>query len=324
MATGRVFLVTVLCTLASKYVSASDIFDQILDDVSPCVEVCENTYPLHTYPKAENLFACKRGCRMFSIMEFVEDTDNFNDTCRHCNAACKEAYSQTSTNYACNLGCQSQVPFAQKRQEVLANEPPRIHYLEPLVMVRHFYNNFMDNARSYASWSWSMYVESDDGKVYMFQSQPEFFTLNPWNDKSNFGSDKTLRDFETNLQALRDDESTIYPDKSKSAAMLGPDADYSSDWLACVSKKSGLPRWLLSATIFLSSMALLWLCCATTVTAPDQRVPKQKLSIYGDLEYLNQSKDRLPYPVYIKPAGPDDDAEPLPLKIEIDHTQSRI
>ncbi|XP_070564434.1 transmembrane protein 59-like isoform X2 [Ptychodera flava] len=313
--------VTLIFTFLSQYARSSDVFDNILDDVSPCVDVCEQTYPLHTYPKAEHLFACKRGCRMFSIMEFVEDSNDFNGTTIHCNAACQEAYTLPGNMYACNLGCQNQLPFAKKRVEELAGEPSPIHVLEPMLLVRHFYNNFLDNAKSYVSWSWSMYMESDNGKVYMFQSQPQIFTSGPWADGDNFlGSDKMLRDIETNLQALKNDDG----EKGPSAAMMISDGDDSNDWLACVSKKSGLPRWVLSATIFLSSMALLWLCCATTVTAPDQRVRKEKLSIYGDLEYLNESKDKYPYPVYIKPASPDEDAEPLPMKIHIDNTQSKI
>ena len=34
-----------------------------------------------------------------------------------CPAACREAYSQTDEQYACNLGCQNQLPFAEKRHE---------------------------------------------------------------------------------------------------------------------------------------------------------------------------------------------------------------
>lgn len=317
MAGARIILLTLLCTLSSKFATSSGIFDQILDDVSPCMDVCENTYPLHTYPKAENLYACKRGCRMFSIMDFVlEQPEDYNSTYKHCSAACVEAYVSASNRYACNLGCKNEVPFAKKKIHDVIDMPPRIHFLEPLMMVRHFCNNFWDSARSYTSWSWSVYAENDNGKIYMFQSEPEIFTSVPLGERSYAGSDKTLRDMETNLQALRGDEATMYPD-----------SDGNSDWLSCVSRKSGLPRWVLSATILLSSVALLWLCCATTVTAPDQKVPKQKLSIYGDLEYLNDSKEKYPYPVYIKPAAPhegDGDAEPLPLKINICNGESQI
>lgn len=59
----------------------------------------------------------------------------------------------------------------------------------------------------------------------------------------------------------------------------------------------------------------------------------QKLSINGDLEYLNKCK-KYPHPIYIKavPAnttgsalnGDDDDVEPLPLDVEIKVQQTKI
>lgn len=37
-------------------------------------------------------------------------------------AACREAYSQADEQYACNLGCQSQLPFAKQRQEQVSSQ----------------------------------------------------------------------------------------------------------------------------------------------------------------------------------------------------------
>ena len=79
---------------------------------------------------------------------------------------------------------------------------------------------------------------------------------------------KMSNNLETNLEVLNDRDSTDYPQKE----------DFSDDaygWLDCVSKKSGLPRWLLGVTLLLSALAMIWLCCATTATAPDQRVSPQ-------------------------------------------------
>jgi hypothetical protein len=42
-------------------------------------------------------------------------------------------------------------------------------------------------------------------------------------------------------------------------------------WLHCVSHKSGVPMWILSSILFLSSFFLLWLCCAATVTSPSAK-----------------------------------------------------
>lgn len=104
----------------------------------------------------EELYACQRGCRLFSICQFVRDSDDLNQTKSECessklrtepltyltvrrpdlcviqcdpgltcvishhlntSAACREAYSHSDEQYACNLGCQNQLPFAEHRLE---------------------------------------------------------------------------------------------------------------------------------------------------------------------------------------------------------------
>lgn len=37
-------------------------------------------------------------------------------------------------------------------------------------------------------------------------------------------------------------------------------------------------------------MVLLWICCATVATAMEQYVPTERLSIYGDTEFVNEQK----------------------------------
>lgn len=40
-------------------------------------------------------------------------------------------------------------------------------------------------------------------------------------------------------------------------------------------RRSGLPRWILAACLFLSIMVMLWLSCASLVTAPEQHIRTQ-------------------------------------------------
>lgn len=40
-------------------------------------------------------------------------------------------------------------------------------------------------------------------------------------------------------------------------------------------RRSGLPRWILAACLFLSIVVMLWLSCASLVTAPEQHVKTQ-------------------------------------------------
>uniref|UniRef100_A0A8C0Z9T1 Transmembrane protein 59 like n=1 Tax=Cyanistes caeruleus TaxID=156563 RepID=A0A8C0Z9T1_CYACU len=98
------------------------------------------------------------------------------------------------------------------------------------------------------------------------------------------------------------------------------------DFLGCMSKRSGLPRWILAACLFLSIMVMLWLSCASLVTAPEQHVKTQPLSINGDKEYLEDldGPGTFPLPpvitVTLCPAHGGEDAGPLPLKVDLDKT----
>ncbi|XP_008945642.1 PREDICTED: transmembrane protein 59-like, partial [Merops nubicus] len=97
------------------------------------------------------------------------------------------------------------------------------------------------------------------------------------------------------------------------------------DFLGCMSKRSGLPRWILAACLFLSIMVMLWLSCASLVTAPEQHVKTQPLSINGDKEYLEDldGPGTFPLPpviaVTLCPTH-GEDAGPLPLKVDLDKT----
>jgi len=70
---------------------------------------------------------------------------------------------------------------------------------------------------------------------------------------------------------------------------------------------------------------LLWICCATVTTAVEQYVPSEKLSIYGDLEYMNEQKLNQ-YPasalMIVKCKADEQEAGPLPTKVNL--TQSAI
>ncbi|MCQ8205689.1 hypothetical protein NP569_25705, partial [Vibrio parahaemolyticus] len=84
-----------------------------------------------------------------------------------------EAYSQPDEQYACHLGCQDQLPFAELRQEQLMSLMPRMQLLFPLTLVRSFWSDMMDSAQSFITSSWTFYLKDDDGKIVIFQSKPE-------------------------------------------------------------------------------------------------------------------------------------------------------
>ncbi|XP_075038249.1 transmembrane protein 59 isoform X2 [Mixophyes fleayi] len=287
--------------------------DTFLGDSSSCHHVCEGTYPLHTYPEEGELFACHRGCRLFSICQFAEDEDDFNKTKVECDSACVEAYPQSNEQYACILGCHSQLPFAEKRQEELSNMMPRIHVLFPLTFVRAFWSDMMDSAQSLMTSSWTLYIQADNGRILVVQSEPEIQQMPPLD----------LEDPSVRANMLDTMSSELVPGDSvgegpwsRRAGVL--ELDGGSGIMKCFSINS---NWLLTASLVLSIVVLLWICCATVATASDQYVPAEKLSIYGDMEYLNEEKlhKYSPTSLVVLHGIPqeNEDAGPLPTKVDL-------
>ncbi|XP_071954413.1 transmembrane protein 59-like [Antedon mediterranea] len=288
-----IFIISVLV----RSNAASELFDSVLDDVSSCSETCENTYPMHTYPENDNLVACERGCRLLSIVEFAnEDQTDLNSTLKTCEGACNEAYDTNEDgNFACSLGCKSQLPYIRQLREQYANMEPVIHMLTPLLMMQNMYHEVLDNAHGMMMSSFSLFMQSDDGVVYVFESQPKLdtFTYQP-----------KYEDQPLDLDTLVD--------------MPSYDSSYSgnTDWLTCVSYRSGLPEWLISLILFLSSASMIWLAFASCSTSKPHRVitPKKTYK-YLDPEWEDLMKK---YPVCVAESFDESTmAEPLPLKVDI-------
>ncbi|XP_033505590.1 transmembrane protein 59 [Epinephelus lanceolatus] len=305
--------VLLACSLAS-----SDVFDSVLGNTASCHKSCEMTYSLHTYPREEELYACQRGCRLFSICQFVRDNEDLNQTKSDCESTCREAYSHADEQYACNLGCQNQLPFAEQRHEQLEAMMPRIHLLYPLTLVRGFWEDVMSQAHSFITSSWTFYLQADDGKVVIFQTEPQvkFFTqfevekdVKEEPQKSFPGLSPVYKEYHRTLIQERDRDMT-------------GDRSYDDEYnlFSCLSRNPWLPGWILTTTLILSVLVLIWICCATVATAVDQYVPAEKLSIYGDREYIKEQK-LTPYPasslLIITSKGLEEEAGPLPSKVDL-------
>lgn len=323
MGTLRFFEYTAILSflLACTTVSA-DVFDGVLGNTASCHKTCQLTYSLHTYPREEELYACQRGCRLFSICQFVGDSEDLNQTKAECDSTCREAYTQSDEQYACTLGCQNQLPFAEQRQEQLLAMMPRIHLLYPLTLVRGFWDDVMSHAHNFITSSWTFYLQADNGKVVIFQSEPQIqfipqFEVQKEEDKED-------------LQKTRLD-SPVYKDyhrrfiQERDRDMLMGQSVSQDDYnlFSCLSRNPWLPGWILTTTLILSVLVLIWICCATVATAVDQYVPAEKLSIYGDMEYAKEQK-LTPYPasslVIISSAGHEEEAGPLPSKVNLDQS----
>ncbi|XP_060629535.2 transmembrane protein 59 isoform X1 [Anolis sagrei] len=292
--------------------SLSEAFEPALGNTAPCQRTCQDTYPLHTYPKEEELYACQRGCRLFSICQFADDGIDLNQTKLECDSACSEAYtSQSDEQYACHLGCQNQLPYAELRREQLMSLMPRMHLLFPMTFVRSFWSDMMETAHSFITSSWTFYLQADDGKILIFQSKPQVQYVQSA-DQENLD----LKGSSLNKAALD------LPPGSPQIHKGFFDEDESDGFFKCISVNSG---WILTTTLLLSVLVLLWICCATVTTAVEQYVPSEKLSIYGDLEYMNEQKlNRYPTSalMVVKCKTDEQEAGPLPTKVNL--TQSSI
>ncbi|KAK1164103.1 transmembrane protein 59 [Acipenser oxyrinchus oxyrinchus] len=302
-----------------------DIFDGVLGETASCHNTCQMTYSLHTYPREEELYACQRGCRLFSICQFVNDGEDLNQTKAECDSACREAYSQSQDQYACNLGCQSQMPFAEQRQEQLLDMMPRIHLLFPLAFVGGFWNDMMSSAQSFITSSWTFYLQADDGKVVIFQSEPQIQFMPQFEPQK-----EELKDTSFARESYQNPDDAIYKHNHKNFMQeqeIGVDPDNNvakedHNLFRCLSRNAWLPGWILTTTLVLSVLVLIWICCATVATAVDQYVPSEKLSIYGDLEYVKDQK-LTPYPpssLVIISSVAEEEAGPLPSKVNLNQS----
>ncbi|XP_020486039.2 transmembrane protein 59 [Labrus bergylta] len=318
------FFVRVLAQLAllSRTLASSEVFNSVLGNTASCHKSCEMTYSLHTYPSEDELYACQRGCRLFSICQFVRDSDDLNQTKSECESTCREAYSQTDEQYACNLGCQNQLPFAERRNEQLEAMMPRIHLLYPLSLVRGIWGDIMSQAHSFITSTWTFYLQADDGKIVIFQSEPQvkFFSLFYVDEEVKEEPEKSFPGF----------GSPVYKEYQRSFIQerdrdLSGERSYDDEYklFGCLSRNSWLPGWILTTTLILSVLVLIWICCATVATAVDQYVPVEKLSIYGDKEFTKEEK-LIPYPasslLIITSKGPEEEAGPLPSKVNLDQS----
>jgi len=183
------------------------------------------------------------------------------------------------------------------------------------------YSNMVDKLFQQVSTSWSFYMANDDGSMVVVRSQPRYVEYSFTPEKMDRLEDtKTSNYIETNLAAV--DNSATPNVKHSQMHAVYPSIeevreDIPADWLSCIAKKTGLPRLLLSFTIFISAMVMIWLCFTTAVTAPEHRIHTQKLSINGDLEYLSELGEKQLL-ASVHPQEKNAQAAPLPIKIRVE------
>ncbi|NWX41874.1 TM59L protein, partial [Steatornis caripensis] len=281
------------------------------------------------------LNACYRGCRLFSICHFVDASAELNTTRAECEAACAEAYSNAEEQFGCVTGCRKQLPEVESRKEKSPDlKEPSFSMFD---LVSTFCNDIVSSAQSFISSSWTFYLQADDGKVVVFQQSPRGQRGAPstpapdprWQGDGKWSPRRLLGlSVASPLPGPRvKEEKPPVKELWGKAKVQHPDPPQPEhDFLGCMSKRSGLPRWILAACLFLSIMVMLWLSCASLVTAPEQHIKTQPLSINGDKEYLEDLDGPGAFPllpviaVTLCPAHGGEDVGPLPLKVDLDKT----
>eukprot|EP00075_Anas_platyrhynchos_P038983 XP_027328236.1 transmembrane protein 59-like [Anas platyrhynchos] len=197
-----------------------------------------------------------------------------------------------------------------------------------LDLVSTFCNDIVSSAQSFISSTWTFYLQADDGKVVVFQSQPQLeFPLPEVQmtqpERPGPGASPHVPQPHAGPRQKEEKHPPGKEPRGKTKPADTPQPEH--DFLGCMAKRSGLPRWILAACLFLSIMVMLWLSCASLVTAPEQHVKTQPLSINGDKEFLEDldGPGAFPLPpviaVTLCPAH-GEDAGPLPLKVDLDKT----
>ncbi|CAH2293366.1 transmembrane 59-like, partial [Pelobates cultripes] len=245
---------------------------------------------------------------------------------------CVEAYVKADEQYGCITGCRKQLPEVENQKEKMLDLrlPSSFSMFD---LISGFCNDIVSSAQSFISSTWTFYLQADDGKVVVFQSQPEieYPVLELQAPRSDVTEKTWLTSKFNTLKphtGLRDklEKPSAKDSKMKHKLPHMETSQSEHDFLGCMSKRSGLPRWILAACLFLSIMVMLWLSCASLVTAPDQHIKAQPLSINGDKEYLDDMEKPAPFPlqpvvaVTICPTEESEEAGPLPVKVDLDKT----
>ncbi|CAG5127648.1 unnamed protein product [Candidula unifasciata] len=307
MGSQTLFYFVLVCALSPASATSLESF---ISEIDPCEEVCHKTYPLHTYEKSLPGGCCSRGCRLYSILEFLGERDSVGGTLKTCHDNCQEAYPKHAEEMsACLLGCNSQKPFrnnfGQTGFDSKIATDGMLMMPNPFLYMHNIYNGMLSQVKQHVSISWSMFVQDGSGKMVIAKSKPQVFDLDLQGEgqPASLGTSSVM---ETNIEPA----GSVATEMSKhsqlksatsaqdefSAAKISPffgswDDRNSNDLLTCIARKTGMPRLILTIIMLLSAIALIWLCLSAAVTAPDMR-SSQKLSIRSDLDYLQLLPDK--------------------------------
>ncbi|XP_045599056.1 transmembrane protein 59 [Procambarus clarkii] len=268
MALLHTFL-TLLAVLALCW--GQDTFDKILSNVTSCEEVCTKSYSPHTNPDSTDNVACSRGCRFYSINEFVLDDqpDHGNavdGSDAHpiktaCYNACVESYNETSPNTAaCRFGCDSQEKVSADTKKNKGDDGPSIHLLSPLMQVHAVYSSFVGAVHIVRS-SLVTYFLSDDRSIVAVESEPKLM-----------------------MEVISEEEDEPPLELQQRARELNVEGGEDPSVVHCVSRRLGVPPYLLVASVLVLVLFTLYVIFAVCSTAspPKAKGYTNGLSVQAD------------------------------------------
>ncbi|XP_063850992.1 transmembrane protein 59-like [Scylla paramamosain] len=296
---------------------ASGGFQGLLGDPKGCEESCLKSYAPHTNPDGgDKSQACSRGCRLYTITEFVARGGNLGEENaieplktpkESCFNACIDAYNETSGNtVACKFGCEAQEASRQEakkeEQEEEGEDSQSIHLLSPLVQVRAVYSSLVGAVHIVRS-SLVTYFAAEDNSIVAVESPPEILV-------EVLGEEDTDRTEGVKLSP---------PPHSRIVSPEGLEGGRSGEpsVVSCVSQRLGVPPPLLVASALVLVLFTIYVIFAVCSTAP-AKTRKDALSVQAD-----------PLPLPIKLVRPEDltrlslmeeddlQAPPLPSKVKL-------
>jgi hypothetical protein len=267
------------------------------------------------------------------VIDLLEGAD-VNTTRNSCVFSCDSAYLDEKQKEACILGCNNKNPFLPRMPDIDVDffQPTNVDmdtmdmsFMSPMLYVHDLYSNMINKFGSSFSSSWTFYMQMNNGKMVIVKSVPVMLDFDEQ-------AVKTADYYETNLQP-QDNSATpdiMYSQLSKNSWDTFGDSIYdvnmqekpqpaSSSWFACFSQRSTASRFLLMVAVFLSILGFMWLGVTALVASGNNRkftIKPEKLSIYGDLEYLSQLDQKQ----LLSATNPQQfvvEAPPLPLKLPV-------
>ncbi|KPP73809.1 Tmem59l-like [Scleropages formosus] len=167
--------------LAALATASLDPFDNQLGDISYCKQRCDATLGGRSGARDTVLSACHRGCRLFSICQFVNGNGGHNASRDECQGACQEAYVRPAEQEGCLNGCENQPAGAESERRKLKAMMRRSKPLSVMDLLSSWCSDIVSSAQSFISSTWTFYLQADDGKVLVFQL---FYTLLTWRRSS--------------------------------------------------------------------------------------------------------------------------------------------